>query len=140
MVAVGEGSGEGIIREFGMDMYTLLYLKWVTSKVLLHSTGNSAQCYAAAWLGAGFGGVWIYVQDFPHRSVVKHLPANVGDLQETRVLSLGQEDNLEEEMATHSSILAWKSPWTEELGGDSPWGCKELDVTEPLNTHTLYLK
>ena len=136
MVAIGEGSGEGIIRESGMDMYTLLYLNWITSRVLLHSTGNSAQCSAAAWLGGGSGGVWMYGQDFPHRSAVKRLPANVGDLQETRV----QEDNLEEEMATHASVLAWKSPWTEELGADSPWGRKELDATEPLDTHTLYLK
>jgi len=38
----GEGEGKGIVREFGMYMYTLLYLKWITSKVLLYSTGNSA--------------------------------------------------------------------------------------------------
>ena len=38
-------------------------------------------------------------------------------MQETQVQSLGQEDLLEEEMATHSSILAWKIPWTEEAGG-----------------------
>ena len=44
--------------------------------------------------------------------MVKNLPANVGD----RVQSLGREDPLEEEMATHSSILAWKTPWTEEPG------------------------
>ena len=37
-------------------------------------------------------------------------------MQETRVLSLGQEDTLEEGMASHSSILAWRIPWTEELG------------------------
>ena len=44
--------------------------------------------------------------------------------------SLGQEDLLEKEMATHSSILAWKTPWTEEPGGlYSPWGCKESDTT-----------
>ena len=43
---------------------------------------------------------------------VKHLPA----MQETWVRSLGQEDPLEKEMATHSSILAWKIPWTEEPG------------------------
>ena len=49
--------------------------------------------------------------------VVKSLPAIVGDLQETRVLSLGQKDPLEKGMATHSSILAWKIPRTEELGG-----------------------
>ena len=45
--------------------------------------------------------------------VVKNLPA----MQEMQVLSLGQEDPLEEEMATHSSILAWRIPWREELGG-----------------------
>ena len=45
--------------------------------------------------------------------MVKNLPAR----QETRVQSLGQEDPLEKEMATHSSILAWRIPWTEELGG-----------------------
>ena len=38
-------------------------------------------------------------------------------MQETQVQSLGREDLLEKEMATHSSILAWKIPWTEELGG-----------------------
>ena len=38
-------------------------------------------------------------------------------------------------MATHSRILAWKIPWTEEPGGHSPWGCKELDTTEQLSTH-----
>ena len=35
-------------------------------------------------------------------------------------------------MATHSSILAWRIPWTEETGGYSPWGCKELDMNEQL--------
>ena len=44
-----------------MDMYTLLYLKWITNKDLLYSTGNSAQCYVAAWMGRGFVGEWIYV-------------------------------------------------------------------------------
>ena len=52
----GEGCREGIVREFGRDMYTLLYLKWITNKDLLCSTGNSAQCYVAAWIGEEFGG------------------------------------------------------------------------------------
>ena len=46
----------------------------------------------------------------------KNLPA-MQEMQETQVQSLGQEDLLKEEMATHSSILAWKIPWTEEPGG-----------------------
>ena len=49
----------------------------------------------------------------PVAQTVKHLPA----MQETQVRSLGREDPLEKEMATHSSILAWRIPWTEELGG-----------------------
>ena len=53
-------------------------------------------------------------------------------MQDTQVQSLGQEDPLEEEMATHSSILAWRIPWTEEPDGYSPWGCKESDTTEQL--------
>ena len=52
-------------------------------------------------------------------------------MQETQVQSLGWEDPLEKEVATHSSILAWKIPWTEEPGGlYSPWGHKELDMTD----------
>ena len=51
--------------------------------------------------------------------------------QEARVRSPGHEDPLEKEMATYSSILAWKIPWTEETGGDySPWGRRESDTTE----------
>ena len=50
---------------------------------------------------------------FPGGSVIKNLPV----MQEMWVRSLGQEDPLEKEMATHSSILAWETPWTEEPGG-----------------------
>ena len=57
----GEMMGERILREFGMHMYTLLYLKWITNKDLLCSTGNSAECYVAAWMGGEFGGEWIHV-------------------------------------------------------------------------------
>ena len=52
----------------------------------------------------------------PGSSAVKHPPA-IQEMQETQVRSLGQEDPLEKEMATHSSILVWKIPWTEELRG-----------------------
>ena len=53
---------------------------------------------------------------------------------ETWVRSLGGEDTLEKEMATHSSILAWRIPWTEEPGGLQSMGRKELDMTERLNS------
>ena len=55
--------------------------------------------------------------------VVKNLPAKAGDIRDLIpewVQSLGWEDPLEEGMATHSSILAWKIPWTEKPGGHSP--------------------
>ena len=58
-------------------------------------------------------GVAISELGFPIGSVVKNLPV----MQETRVPSLGREDPLEKEMATHPSILAWKIPLTEEPGG-----------------------
>ena len=52
------------------------------------------------------------------------------EMQETQVPSLGWEDTVEEDMATHSSILAWRIPWTEEPYGLRPHGQKELDMTE----------
>ena len=63
---------------------------------------------------------------------VKRLPT-MPTMWETQVQSLGLEDLLEKEMATHSSILAWKIPWMAEPGGYSPWGHKESDTTERLH-------
>ena len=57
-----------------------------------------------------------------------HLPMQ--EIQEMRVRSLGQEDPLGKEIATHSSVLAWRIPWTEEPGGLHSWGHPELDETE----------
>ena len=57
---------------------------------------------------------------------VKKLPA----MQETQVRSLGREDPLEKGMATYSSILAWRIPWTEETGRLQSMGSQRLDMTE----------
>ena len=62
---------------------------------------------------------------------LKRLPA----MRETWVRSLVWEDPLEEEMATHSSILAWRIPWTEELGGLQSTSRKESDTTKRLHFH-----
>ena len=79
----------------------------------------------------------IYSMDLPTASVVKNLPAK----QETGVWFLDWEDPLEKEMATHFSILAWRSPWTEEPGGYSPWVHKEADTTYWLNnSNNIYSK
>ena len=62
---------------------------------------------------------------------VKNLPAT----QETQVESLGQEDPLEKEMATHSNILAWRIPWMEEPGRLQSMELQESDKTERLHFH-----
>ena len=61
---------------------------------------------------------------------VKNLPA----VQETRVRSLGQEDPREKGMATHSSILAWRIPWTEEPGGLQSMGSQRVRNDSATNT------
>ena len=58
--------------------------------------------------------------------MMRNLPA----VQETWVQSLGWEDPLEKGMATHSNVLVWRIPWTEEPGKLQLVGCKELDTTE----------
>ena len=64
--------------------------------------------------------------------LVKNLPA----MQETQVLSLGREDPLEKGMATHSSILAWRIPQTEEPGGLQSTGLQRAHMTEHARVHT----
>ena len=68
--------------------------------------------------------IWstVNTRGFPGGSVAKNPPA----IQETGVLSLGQEDSLEKDMATHSSILAWEIPWTEEPGGLQSMGLQRV--------------
>ena len=70
----------------------------------------------------------------PSGSEGKASACNAGDLGSI----LSWEDPLEKEMATHSSILAWKIPWTEKLVGYSPWGHKESDTTEQLHFHSHF--
>ena len=71
---------------------------------------------------------------------VKNSPS-VQETQGTWVQSLGQEDPLEEGMATHSSILAWRIPWLKSLVDYSPWGHKEWDMTKRfLFTHTHFYR
>ena len=67
--------------------------------------------------------------------MVKDLPA----VQGTQVRSLGQEDPLEKRMATYSRILAWRIPWTEELGGLQSMRSQRVGTTEKL-AHTRYTR
>ena len=75
---------------------------------------------------------YLIAQVFAVAQTIKNLPA----MQETQVQFLGQEDPLEKGIATHSSILAQRIPWTEEPGGYSPWVHKESDMTKQV-THFL---
>ena len=104
----------------------------------------SSHCSAATWEAsgnlAGQTSAWSHSQNrVPFSSslseslvtqMVKNLPA----MQETQVQSLGQEDPLEKKMATHSSILAQRIPWTEEPGRLQTMGSQESDMTERLST------
>ena len=62
-------------------------------------------------------------------SLVAQMVKNLCTMQETWILSLGWEDHLEKRMATHSSILAWRTPWTEEPGGLQSMGLQRVRRT-----------
>ena len=65
---------------------------------------------------------YVYVYQPVRASLVAQTVKNLPTMQETQLWSLSQEDSLEKRMATHSSIHAWRIPWTEKPGGYSPWG------------------
>ena len=69
------------------------------------------------------------MSEVPFHSLVAQLVKNLPAMQETQVRFLGPEHSLEKEMATHSSILAWKIPWTEEPGWLQSMGSQESDTT-----------
>ena len=87
------------------------------------------------WKGKDWGEPALGIHGALHQglraSLVAQMAKNLPAMQETQVQSLGWEDALEKGRATHSSILAWRIPWTEEPGGlYSPGGRKEWDLTE----------
>ena len=73
--------------------------------------------------GEGIG----YPPQYSRASLLAQMVKNLPAVRETRVRSLGWEDPLEEGMATHSSIVAWRIPWTEEPGGLQPMGSQRVD-------------
>ena len=120
--------------ESGVGRCRLLHLEWINKEVLTYSTGNYTQypvisrservcivqcmCITELLYSRGWHNIvnqLYFSKGFPGGSEVKHLPKQ--EMQETQVQSLGWKDTLEQEMATHSSILAWRIPWTEEPGG-----------------------
>ena len=98
------------------------------------SVGKGSACNSGnpGWIpglgrsaGEGIG----YPLHYSWASLVAQLVKNLPPMRETWVCFLGWEDPLEKGMATHSSILAWRIPWTEEPGGLHPWDDKESDST-----------
>ena len=114
---------------------------WINAQVVLsfslvsfwQNTLAQLEAFKTAWLRRGGDlraaiglSCWTASPDFPLAQMVKNLPV----MQETQVQPLGWEDPLEKGMAVHSSILAWRIPWTEGPGGLQCAGLKELGTTE----------
>ena len=99
-----------------------------SAKMIGAWSGLLSECGTRVRVEEGRAASWLCMGLARLAQVVKNLPA----MRESRVQSLGWEDPLGKEMATHSSILAWEIPWMEEPGGYSPWGPKEWDMTEQL--------
>ena len=83
--------------------------------------------------------LYIYVQSYIWTCLVAQTVKRLPTMWETQVRSLGQEDPLEKEMATHSSTLAWKIRGWRSLVGYSPWGHRESDTTERLHFTSLHI-
>ena len=85
-----------------------------------------------------FGEEFKFIEVSRWASLVAQTVKSLSTMQETWVRSLGRENSLEKQMATHLSSLAWKIPWSEELGaGYCPWGRKESGTTERLQIGIL---
>ena len=99
----------------------------------MHTKGRKDDCRHSTVKDHGHISIYSDIFKIQRASLVAQLVKNLPAMQETWIQSLGQEDPLEKEMATHSSTLAWKMSWMEEPDGRSPWGRKELDTTEQLH-------
>ena len=111
------------------SLYLMVYFLKKKKKKKRQKTEQG--CWQAHWCGLII--IWLPLGS----SVVKNLPV-IQKLQEVWVQSLGQEDPLEEEMATHSSILAWRIPWREEPGGLQSTGLQRVGHAWIDLAHTRY--
>ena len=135
MVASGERPGERIVREFGMDMYTLLYLKWIINKNQLYSTGNSVQCHAEAWTRGEFGGrmdTCICMAESLHCAIWNyHNIVNWLFVVVFQLLSLVQL------FATHQAPQSMGFSRQEYWSG-LPFPCQEIFPDQRSNPHLLH--
>ena len=102
-------------------------------RVVRSTTGDSTGEFISTYTYQGVRKWQLWVGLFsPRASLVAQRVKNLPTVRETRVRSLGWEDPLEKEMATHSSILAWRIPWTEEPGKLQSRRVTKLNTTEQL--------
>ena len=91
-------------------MYPPLYLKWITNRVLLYSTGNSAQCYVAAWMEGKFRGEWIYLYVWLSPSTVHlkpSLPPHAEPTHWKKDSDAGRDWGQEEKGTTEDEMAGW---------------------------------
>ena len=95
-----------------------LYEKWLNGEIIIHKLHIEQEKNTFFFFKAALS--------CKRASLVAQMVKNLLAMQKTRVQSLGWEDLLEKGMATHSSILAWRNPWTEEPGGLQPMGSQRV--------------
>ena len=135
------GVGNLIFGSSAFSKSSLNVWKFTVHELLKPGLENFEHYFASVWDQWNCAVVWAFfgiafLWDSLVASSVKCLPA----MQETQVWSLGQEDPLEKEMATHSSILAWRIPWTEEPAGLQSTGSQRVghDWATWLSLFLLY--
>ena len=119
---------------FQTDKFTLWDLKWVAQlskiiELIMEKNGSRSPSFLTCRSK-------IYLSRY-QASLVAQRVKNPPAMRETWVQSLGWEDHLEEGMAIHSSILAWRMPWTEEPGGLQSLGSQRVGQTERVSTQSL---
>ena len=112
------------LSKFNHFLDKFVYMMIVTIKAVTYSRMNSSSCSFGLCMNWSLLCIDLWASQVV--LVLNNSPANTGDLRDVGLTSLGQEDALEEGMATHSSIFAWRIPWTEEPGRLWPIGLQTV--------------
>ena len=126
-----------LIRYFVGCLFVSLYHTWLVGSYGFPHQGLNLHLWQWKWRVITTGPqekslVYLFIWIFKVASLVAQMVKNLPAMQETQVPSLGLENPLEKEMATHSSILAWRIPWTEEPGRLQSMAWQKSDMTYGL--------
>ena len=116
-------------------LYTRLCIKWITNENQLYSTGSSTQCSVVTSMGRKYQKEGIYA----NIELVAQMMTNLRAMWETQDQFLGREDPLEKGMAIHSSVLAWRIPWTEEPGRLQAMECQRVGHNRATNISAFFI-